>query len=382
MKNKETFEYKLSKRNVGLYSELIKVIKFYFGNIDYVELDGETLKVVYFNEENSEENINETLEKLISDFIKGYKEFKEVIIAKGNKIAGTCKAVSDLEYIEIASGVRVSIGQRAIMERRMEEKIIDFYEKFPNCRFAAPSMTSYSNLLNSGYFTKFPNLINFVKNFNLDPELIKKVSKGDEPIDSKEFIDSNTTLSDKVLNPVTCYQVYPLANRLMKQTNKRNFTVSGHVFRFESYSMDMTRLNEIDIVEQVHIGKKEELVNIREEETKLYIDLFNDWELDFKIQTSCDAFFGADASLFISTQKYEKSKYEIKVKSDKGYISVGSLNLHNNYFAEKYNIKIDNEIACTSCSGIGIDRLIYCILSQHGSDVSLWPKKLREDLRM
>ena len=374
-------KYELKKRYEGLYREIEKLIGFYYDNILSMELVDGMLNVTFTANEENQEQFKHDIGREIDKFVKGYKEFDTDIMVESKQKKEVCSEVNDLNYIEVANGVRCKVGQRAVIEDNLSNFIIQLFENnMPSCRFIAPSMIDYKTLIKLGYFTKFPNLVNFIKNFKKDPTLIRKISKGELNIESPEIVDSYTDLSKKVLNPVTCYQVYPLANKLIQSTGKSNFTVTGNVYRFESYNMSSTRLNEFKIIEQVHFGTKEEVIQIRNKEIELFTNLFNEWELDFKIETSSDVFYGDEAALLISAQKYENGKFEISMNSDKGYMSVGSFNLHNQYFTERFHIYKENELLTSGCCGFGIERLVYCIFSQHGEDIKHWPEKLKKDL--
>lgn len=383
MENTYVFQYPLKKRYHGLYNEIFKMLGFYFAHIQDMRLENENLEIKYQSEQTNQADIENRISQTIQQFVNGYHNFDEVIISESKCKKEKCKKVDEKDYIEIAEGIRCQIGDRALLEDSLSNFILRIYDKLTSSiRVNAPSMISYHNLVESGYFTKFPNLVNFIKNFNIDPELIRNVSSGKIDLYQAETMEEHTFFSKKVLNPVTCYQVYPMAKRLMKQTKKKNFTVTGKVFRFESYNMNETRLNEFKIIEQVHFGTKDKLFELRQKEMTKFEEIFNDWELDFTIKAASDMFYGDEAALLISSQNYEKGKYELKMKCDQGELSVGSFNFHNQYFTDRFQIQDESKAMASGCSGVGVERLTHCILSQHGSDRSLWPKKLQRDLNV
>jgi acyl carrier protein len=378
----KTLEYQLNKKNASLYREIEKVIKFYFSEIILIEfIDNTILKIFYTEENSNDENaLCDRITEVIKNYVKGYKDFNSLILIESENKISNCVTPLELNYIEVAHGVRCKIGIRATIEIAIRKKIESLYTQFSPCEVLVPSMIDYKVLHKLGYLHRFPNMVNFIKNFKKEPELIEDISKGKIDIESIEIIENSTVLSEKVLNPVTCYHIYPIAQKIMQQTGKTTFSIIGQAYRFESYNMDSSRLNEFNMSEIVYFGSKEEVLAIREKLLHLCADLFNKWHLDFKIETSADVFFGTEASIMIATQKLEKSKYEIQMKSDKGYLSIGSLNQHNDFFCKIFNIKRDGMLLSSGCTGFGLERLIYCILSQHGEDPSNWPEELKWDV--
>ena len=56
-------------------------------------------------------------------------------------------------------------------------------------------------------------------------------------------------------------------------------------------------------------------------------------------------------------------------------IAVGSINFHLDTFGRAFNIKNKKEFIYSGCIGIGFERLMLALYSQHGTSLKKWPNK-------
>ena len=77
-------------------------------------------------------------------------------------------------------------------------------------------------------------------------------------------------------------------------------------------------------------------------------------------------------------------KNEIKIPvlnadGEKHNIACGSINLHGNFFGEKFDIEdSDGNPALTGCVGLGIERWVLAGFTQHGLEPDRWPAAVRD----
>jgi seryl-tRNA synthetase len=317
--------------------------------------------------------------EIVLDYVRGYKDFRPNVVATSAHQAEACACPPDHDYLEVASGVRMKGGDTYEVHRFLlatfEKQI---HRRFKPHRMSAPSMISRAVVEKAGYFKKFPNLANFVVNFRKDYALFKRISEGEVALD--EILREHVELSDKMLNPVPCYHVYPQAAHWISKTGRTAFSIDGSAYRYESHNMGRNRLNEFHMQEIVFFGSKEETVQMRKALLTSYIDLLNRWQLDFRAEDSSDVFYATDAGSYTATQRFEQAKIELSGKTDKGYAAFASFNLHGNYYTKLFDIRVPTTDAPFSCcTGHGLERLMNVIFAQHGVEPEKWPTALRQE---
>ncbi len=59
-------------------------------------------------------------------------------------------------------------------------------------------------------------------------------------------------------------------------------------------------------------------------------------------------------------------------------LACGSVNLHGNFFGERFDIKAaDGAPASTACIGLGVERWVLAAFAQHGFEEERWPVDVR-----
>ena len=60
-------------------------------------------------------------------------------------------------------------------------------------------------------------------------------------------------------------------------------------------------------------------------------------------------------------------------------LACGSINLHGSFFGTRFDIKdAENNPVHTGCVGLGIERWVLALFTQHGFDPDRWPSEVRE----
>lgn len=103
--------------------------------------------------------------------------------------------------------------------------------------------------------------------------------------------------------------------------------------------------------------------------------------------SSTDPFFATVSAIRKFFRKSLQAKFEVKLQvspdnknGDKGTeIAAGSINLHDTFFGERFNIKtVNDEIATSACIGLDIERIMLACFAQHGVEPEKWPARLAE----
>lgn len=95
---------------------------------------------------------------------------------------------------------------------------------------------------------------------------------------------------------------------------------------------------------------------------KAYTSLFTSLNIPYEIVSASDPFFGEDPSIARGAQRVGGSKFEVRIPLPSGSLSVGSVNAHGTTFAEAFDLSALG-VEATCCSGIGVERLTYALLS-------------------
>jgi len=247
-----------------------------------------------------------------------------------------------------------------------------------------PAMLPASVLAKSGYFDSHPNNVSFATHLKNDFDVIEEFRHkfgGRSDMDDLS-IDSVAT-PHVCLNPAACLPSYfTLENTKMES----NLVMSwlGRVFRHESKNVEgLERLWEYNVRELVFIGDAEFVHENKQKSIETICDILGKLELDYRIVSSTDPFFATVAAIRKFFQKSMQAKFEVKLKINvaveggNSEVAAGSINLHDTFFGERFNIKsVSDEVATSACVGLGIERIMLACFAQHGVEPFRWPSKL------
>ena len=150
------------------------------------------------------------------------------------------------------------------------------------------------------------------------------------------------------------------------------------VFRNEfSSNKSLDRLMTFTVRDIMFVGDKNFVSKTKIKIINDLIKFFNLTNLSFSIESADDPFFSGKISKKLFQQSYEL-KYEILVYIPhlNKKIAVGSINNHLDTFGKSLNIKTKKNFIHSGCMGIGFERLVFALYSQHGTNLKKWPKTL------
>ena len=243
-----------------------------------------------------------------------------------------------------------------------------------------PPVMSRAQLEKSGYLKSFPNLLGCVCALHgTEREIHAAVSRFDAGG------DWTTSLSpaDLVLSPAACYPVYPIAaSRGPLPAGGLRFDVAADCFRHEP-SRHLDRLQSFRMREYVCIGTPDDVAAFRERWMARAQGLARDLGLTFKVDQASDPFFGRVGQMKAVSQKQQSLKFELLVplRSEEQATACMSFNYHRDHFGTTWGIvDADGEAAHTGCVAFGMDRLAVAMFHTHGTDLALWPARVRDVL--
>ncbi len=243
-----------------------------------------------------------------------------------------------------------------------------------------PPVMNRAQLEKSGYLKSFPNLLGCVCGLHgTEREINAAVSRFDKGG------DWTTSLSpaDLVLSPAACYPVYPIAaSRGALPSGGLRFDVAADCFRREP-SRHLDRLQSFRMREYVCIGTPDDVSAFRERWMVRAQSIARDLGLTFRVDHASDPFFGRVGQMKAVSQKQQSLKFELLVplRSEEQPTACMSFNYHRDHFGTTWSIADANgEPAHTGCVAFGMDRLAVAMFHTHGTELTAWPRKVREML--
>ncbi|WP_143660066.1 hypothetical protein [Streptomyces sp. WZ.A104] len=349
-------------RTVGAEAanELRKALTFYYGSAE-VTFPGSGIDVtVPAGAGLSEQELGET----VRHFLRGHREVAVNVYAEHTPTTERSCGLPADDRIPVAAGTYLHGPEwRAAMEHTRT-----LVREGVAARFDAPQLTGSAQiprdvLVRAGYYQKFPNLVNSVG--RIRPDYWDGVSVSQLRPGQTEALSSYYVPSEMVLNPVTCYHVYANARTLIDRHGGEDgglFGIEGPVFRNESHNHGATRLAEFTMFELVRLGGTEQVQETYERLLESFTGFFASLDVPHRIVSASDAFFGNDPSITRDAQLLNGSKCEVRIPLADGELSVASVNLHGEVFADSFGLR-DLGVDATCCAGIGLDRLAYALKS-------------------
>lgn len=335
--------------------ELTKALAFYYGEVA-VERRGPGVEVTVAGDLAERE-----LGEIVRHFLRGHRDVPPTEVAVRPGRAGIACSLPNDDRVSVVDGAYLH-GPRwtSAMDRTREmcrERLA--------AAFGAPMLTGSAQipkdvLVRAGYYQKFPNLVNAVA--RIRPDYWDGVTVAQLRTTQTEALDSFYAPSGVVLTPVTCYHVYSRARELKERYGTGMYAIEGPIFRHEAHNHSATRLAEFRMFELVRLGGADEVAGECERLLRAFGEFFADLELPHRIVSASDAFFGDAPTMTRDAQLLNKSKFEVRVPLADGELSVASVNAHGEVFADAFGLR-DLGTDATCCAGIGLDRLVYALLS-------------------
>jgi seryl-tRNA synthetase len=257
---------------------------------------------------------------------------------------------------QIGNGLFVLKGPLVDLISKIEELIFQISKKVNAEPVYVPCILSYENADASEYLNSFNN-----------QALLLKTR------DAKNF--------EGLACPTVCYHYFSSLKNKSVNNNFGITALSRCSRKEEGLLNDLSRLTNFTMREIVFYGTekycKDKLKDTLNETEYILQKVF---DLDYKVMTASDPFFGTQSEIKRKAQLILESKYEIQATlpfNNEG-VSIASFNNHGKVFFERFNIRPKNpELSYSGCVGWGYERILFAILAQKGLDFdSIYYKKL------
>lgn len=247
---------------------------------------------------------------------------------------------------------------------------------FGAAEYRYPTLIPSAVMKRGGYLHSFPHLLMFVMRLHCDFDVYRAVSQAAEGEQLTGLLRQYGD-TELCLPPTMCYHTYAQFAGSALPKEGRVFTAKGKSFRFESkYERNLERLYDFTIREVVFVGTGPSVARQRQDLLHEVCRLVERWGLSGFCETASDPFFTEDDGKNSSmAQRLMALKYELRLDVGNGRtIAVASFNRHNDFLGKAYDIRLsDGSTADTACAGVGLERLAFAFLCQHGLDEANWP---------
>jgi seryl-tRNA synthetase len=293
-------------------------------------------------------------DKTLKYIVKSTHKKQGVVIKEGNHYDSTY--IKQLEELYIKEphirGVLYYKNRLARIFRKLEDFLVRQIENQGFKEIISPKITSWNTWITSGHLV------------NVNSELFP-ISKT-MPIEVRDkaifsfFNETNPSFGGVEIGGMTysqCENFWSILtpSYLTELINEGGciFDRSGPSYRQERKNLDgMRRLSEFRRIELIFIGTKEKIQQLIIDLKKMYSVIYDKLELKPYI-TEVDPWDGISGGLSID--------YEIMI--DKEPLETNNLNNNDNRYPLNF---LNKSELYSGCSGIGLDRLLYALISTKG----------------
>jgi seryl-tRNA synthetase len=377
---------------IKLVEELSNRLYFINSDLADITIDDQTVSAIWNGKDNAIEDVKLKINEYIVDFLEKMVAVPEDVILDRSDIKCGCSHDPTPILLESGELTKELDGVYALgpiiskLWQVFETHLDTIIKEFDMDRYEFPSLINPNTLERTGYLIGYPHNIGFVSHLDENMESIRKYTQNykDNKGTALTSQKDSQMQTKAILSPAVCYHFYPLLENKTLPAKGVWGTARSKCFRYESKAMNsLARLWDFTMREFIFVGSEEVLEQHRQtflnEKLPNWLD---DLGLNYILSTANDAFFSTEENSKRAFQLAFKLKYEARCLlpfSDKR-LACASINYHQEHFSSVYNIKIEgsDELAHTFCFGVGMERLAFAFLAQHGTDIEKWPVKIRE----
>ncbi|MBU0666980.1 MAG: aminoacyl--tRNA ligase-related protein [Nanoarchaeota archaeon] len=210
----------------------------------------------------------------------------------------------------------------------------------------------------------------------------------------KPFFKTNGVKEEYILDPLQCtvfYQFFENKKIDVSEKPLKWFDASGPTFRNEDLDkiFPSVKQREFHRSEFVYLGTEKQVIEIRELCLKQIEKLCDDLGLKYRIVVGNGCYQLKDGEL-----KFPESIREIPIKDleifcpgyknkdGEEYLEVVGSSILANTMTSRFNIKGENdEELWSGCTGIGLNRLMYALITNYGTKLKHMPEKIKEVMK-
>jgi len=160
-------------------------------------------------------------------------------------------------------------------------------------------------------------------------------------------------------------------------------------FRYESGGRHgIERTDEFHRIEIVYLGRKEELLELRDKLINIYKKIFNEiLELEWRMAWVTPFYMQQSGLYGIEDKKRIKGTIDFEAwlpyrgdREESEWLEFQNLSIVGDKYTKAFNIKAQKDELWSGCSGIGLERWAIAFLSQHSIDPKNWPTNFKKYL--
>ncbi|HEY3872457.1 MAG TPA: hypothetical protein VGM10_29135 [Actinocrinis sp.] len=172
-----------------------------------------------------------------------------------------------------------------------------------------------------------------------------------------------------VLTPAACYHLYH-GHEGEQLGGPLFLTTRNTCFRQEAAYEPLRRQWSFTMREIVCLGTGSEAAAFLENAHLAVDRLLKGVGLPVEWQAATDPFFNPRSDPRYLMQRMQPVKREAVYGGD---LAIASANLHHEHFGDAFSIARDGGPAHSACMAFGIERWLFAVVDQHGTDPAAWP---------
>jgi seryl-tRNA synthetase len=289
------------------------------------------------------------------------------------------KLLNSKDLHELGSGSFAYFGFFANLLQKIDSFFLNIAIQDGASPFLCPSTLPVEDLIACDYVTSFPHHLRFISD----------VIPGGNSLDSirnwngLSDIPSSNNVPREILSPTVCHFLFSsLRNNSYHQKMKTYTSVAACHRNEGSRIKALARQNTFRMREFVALGPNDSILEWRKSALEQSRDLFNRWQLNFRVAVASDPFFGPEGIQKQVFQSFRQSKYELELflPHQRNWIAGASFNNHQNKLCKDFHIGNSENWSHSACAAFGLERIALALLSQFGMTPTNWPTTLKEDL--
>ncbi len=264
----------------------------------------------------------------------------------------------------VTSGGLATLDESAILVLRHLDHAILTWGKAQECRQVEfPAVSPVADLERIDYFHNFPHLglaVSPIRSSAL-AQIAQSRESGSEGRIASDLLEPAAYF----LPSAACYPVYAqLQNQLLGDQVRR--TTSQRCFRNEAHYDGLARLRCFTMRELICVGAAEAVQSFLSTQ-RAWIDEFaRGCGIGVSIRPATDPFFEQNGPRARMQQMFPV-KDEFVADGD---VAIASVNFHRNFFAERWNIRLDGgQLAFSGCVAFGMERWLHALVQVHGDQL-------------
>ena len=258
-------------------------------------------------------------------------------------------------------------GEALTLYKKLDLFFTSLGDNYKTKDFLFPPFLKLEELNKIAYLDSFPHLATFMTAAKKDDDNLKNLGQHSDA----DFNQSMNPINE-ILTPAACYHFYiHFQNTAIK--NPLYLTTKSTCYRKEAEFIPLKRQWAFSMRELVCIGTKNQVQEFLDFYKTQLTNIINQWGLELDWQIANDPFFNPNQNPKYIMQKLQPSKFELCYND----LAIASINAHQSFFGESYNITINDEPAYSGCVAFGLHRWVYLFLEQFESKLQ-WPKDLQK----